>query len=184
MDRDGTINEEDGYVHKIEDLRFTPGAQEAIGLARESGYLVVVISNQAGVARGYYTEEDVRRFQDHMQDELKKAGTKVDGFYYCPHHPDSGQGKYLVVCECRKPKPGMLIQASKDLGIDLSRSFMIGDHLNDIKAGHNAGCRTALVRTGYGKEQQAKLGELDFKVDLVTDTLLDAVRAILSRKAG
>lgn len=184
MDRDGTINEENGYVHKITDLHFTSGAQQAIRLAHEGGYLVVVISNQAGVARGYYTEDAVKRFHDHMQAELKKAGTIIDGFYYCPHHPEKGQGKYLTVCKCRKPEPGMLVQASKDLDIDLSRSFMIGDHLNDIWAGHNAGCRTLLVRTGYGKDQEMKLGELDFKIDMVTDTLLDAVRAILGRKVG
>lgn len=150
LDRDGTINVEKNYLYKPEELEFIAGAPEAIRLLNESGYKVVVVTNQAGVARGYYTEEDVKRLHDHMNARLAEFGAHVDAFFYCPHHPEHGVGKYKVECDCRKPKIGMFLQAEKLFDIDKSQSWMIGDNIGDIEAGKNYGVRTILVRTGYG----------------------------------
>lgn len=152
LDRDGTINVEKKYLHRVEDFEFIPGAPEAIRLLKNAGFLVIVVTNQSGVARGYYDLRDVDRLHEHIQEQLAAHGTAIDGFYVCPHHATEGVGAYQVDCECRKGAPGMLLEAAADCGIDLRRSFMIGDKLADIEAGHAAGCRSYLVRTGYGDE--------------------------------
>ncbi len=151
LDRDGTINVEKNYLHKIEDFEFIPGAQQAIKQLKDAGFLVIVVSNQAGIARGYFDEQAVNVLHDHIQSELATIGTSIDAFYFCPHHPEEGLGRYKVACECRKGEPGMLLEAAKDHNIDLKKSFMIGDKLADIEAGARAGCKSILVMTGYGK---------------------------------
>lgn len=151
LDRDGTINEEKNYLYKIEDFEFIPGAPEAIKKLKDEGYLVVVVSNQSGIARGYFDEQAVDRLHHHIQSELFEYGTSIDAFYYCPHHPKAGLGKYKVACECRKGAPGMLLQAARDHNIDLKQSYIIGDKLADIEAGERAGCQSILVLTGYGE---------------------------------
>lgn len=157
LDRDGTINVEKEYLYRKEDFEFIPGVPEAIRLLNEAGVMVVVVTNQSGVARGYYTEEDVENLHRHIARELKEAGAHVDAWLYCPHHP-SGRGSYALPCDCRKPLPGMLREAARRHGIDLENSVMIGDKLADVEAGQAAGCRTILVRTGYGADEEQHVG--------------------------
>lgn len=152
LDRDGTINVEKNYLYRPEDFQFIENAPEAIALLKKHGYQVIVVTNQAGVARGYYTEEDVKRLHEYINEQLRKWNTQIDAFYYCPHHPTAGIGKYKRNCNCRKPKTGMFEQACRDFEVDLENSWMIGDNKGDIEAGRNFGLRTILVRTGYGEE--------------------------------
>lgn len=151
LDRDGTINIEKDYLYRIDEFEFTPGAIEAIKLFNQSGYLVVVVTNQSGVARGYYSEADVETLHSHIDQQLQSQGGRVDAWYYCPHHV-SGKPPYNQECSCRKPLPGMLLKAAADHDIDLDRSWMVGDKLADIEAGQAAGCKPVLVMTGYGVE--------------------------------
>ena len=150
LDRDGPLNEEVEYLYRPEDLRFLPGVPEAIKRLNGAGFKVVVITNQAGVARGYYTETDVERLHSYMNRLLEEKGAHIDGFYYCPHHPEHGIGEYKKDCECRKPKTGMFLRAEKDFPADKEHSFMVGDKLIDVEAGKNYGVRAVLVGTGYG----------------------------------
>ncbi|MBN1140562.1 MAG: D-glycero-beta-D-manno-heptose 1,7-bisphosphate 7-phosphatase [Deltaproteobacteria bacterium] len=154
LDRDGTLNVEKNYLYRPEDFEFLPGVPEAIRRLREHGFLVVVVTNQSGVARGYFTLAEVDLLHRHVEKLLAFYGTAIDGFYVCPHHPD-GISPYRVKCGCRKGEAGMLLKAAADFGIDLKRSFMVGDKAADLEAGEKAGCRPLLVLTGYG-EQTAK----------------------------
>jgi D-glycero-D-manno-heptose 1,7-bisphosphate phosphatase len=158
IDRDGTINVEKEYLYLSDDFEFIPGAAEAIGLFNKAGFLVVVVTNQSGVARGYYTEEDVHILHQYIAAQLELDNSRVDAWLYCPHHP-SGRGSYALPCRCRKPQPGMLLEAARRYNIDLESSIMIGDKLVDVEAGHAAGCRSILVRTGYGREVEQDLPE-------------------------
>ena len=151
LDRDGTINVEKDYLYKVEDFEFITGAPEAIKRLKGAGFLVIIVSNQSGVARGYFDERTVLMLHQHIQTLLAGYETAIDAFYFCPHHPEEGIGDYKVDCDCRKGKPGMLLQAAKDYDIDLCRSFMVGDKLADIEAGQRAGCQPILVLTGYGE---------------------------------
>lgn len=151
LDRDGTINIEKEYLYRPEEFEFIPGAVEAIKCLNRAGFLVVVVTNQSGVARGYYTEQDVRHLHRHIEQLLYRADARIDAWYHCPHHP-AGLPPYNLDCDCRKPRIGMLEQAADDLGIDLSRSWMVGDKQVDVDAGIAAGCRPVLVLTGYGAE--------------------------------
>ena len=164
LDRDGTLNEEVCYLYRPEDLHILPGVGEALRMLKEAGYRLVVVTNQAGVARGYYTEEDVRRLHLHMNRLLERDGAGIDAFYYCPHHPEHGIGEYKKDCECRKPKTGMFLRAEKDFPADKEHSFMVGDKLIDVEAGKNYGVRAVLVGTGYGKELK-DAGGYDFYAD-------------------
>ncbi|MEI6305713.1 MAG: D-glycero-beta-D-manno-heptose 1,7-bisphosphate 7-phosphatase [Deltaproteobacteria bacterium] len=175
LDRDGTINLETDYLFRVEDFVFIPGVPEAVRMLNETGFLVLVVTNQSGVARGYYTEEDVELLHRHIDGELAKSGAHIDAWFYCPHHPE-GKGSYSLACKCRKPLPGMLIEAAHRFDIDLSASVMIGDKLVDIEAGSAAGCRSILVRSGYGShlENSAPDG-LE-----IYDDLLSAVKVLLN----
>ena len=175
LDRDGTINVEKEYLHRVEDFEFIPGALEAIRLIGDAGFLVVVVTNQSGIGRGFYDEAALERLHSFMDMELERVGAKIDAYYFCPHHPSHGQGKYAVDCACRKPLPGMLLQAAADLGIDLAASFIVGDKLADVAAGLAAGCRPFLVMTGYGAESA---GEMPPGGRLVPD-ILAAAREIV-----
>lgn len=177
LDRDGTINVDKDYLHRLEDFEFIPRAIEAIQRLKEAGFLLVVVTNQSGIARGYFTKDDVDRLHAHMQKELARHGTSIDAFYLCPHHPDYGTGEGGSDCDCRKGKPGMLLQAAKDWNIDLSASIMIGDKRADLEAGRAAGCYTILVRTGYGEEELKKGGEE--MADVVANDLLTAAHHVL-----
>ena len=158
LDRDGTINEEVGYLDRMEKLQLIPGAAEAIRLINESGMKTVVVTNQSGVARGIFTESFVAETHARLGKMLRAEGASLDGIYYCPHHPTEGLGDYLRVCECRKPAPGLLLRAAAELHLDPARSYMVGDTLKDIEAGGRAGAQGILVRTGYGEEAAAELG--------------------------
>lgn len=166
LDRDGTMNEEVHYLHKPEDLKLLPGVGQAVRRFNEAGYQVVVVTNQAGVARGYYTEQDVIELHAYLNRILKEEGAHVDAFYYCPHHPEHGIGPYKTECRCRKPGIGMFEQAEQAFkdGINKEESYMIGDKLLDVEAGHRYGVRSVLVGTGYGREvreEQRNKGLLD-----------------------
>lgn len=156
LDRDGTVNVEKEYLYQVKDFEFIAGVPEAIALFKEHGYSVVIVTNQSGVARGYYTEDDVEALHRHIARELAHHGTAVDAWLYCPHHPD-GRGSYALPCSCRKPLPGMLTEAARRYDIDLEQSVMIGDKCADIEAGYAAGCRSILVRTGYGSQEEGNI---------------------------
>ncbi len=158
LDRDGTIIEDLGYLGDPEGIRFIPGAQEALRALQASGYRLIVVTNQAGVARGLITEEEVRRVNRRLLDLLADAGVALDGVYYCPHHPEAGPPEYRRACASRKPGPGMIEQARKDFALDLGRSVIIGDHSSDAGvAGHFPGMRSILVLTGHGSGQYEKV---------------------------
>jgi D-glycero-D-manno-heptose 1,7-bisphosphate phosphatase len=134
FDRDGVLNVDRGFVHKPDDLVWIPGAMQAVRLLNEAGYIVIVVTNQSGVARGYYDEADVHDFHAHMQGELRLQGAHIDAFYFCPHHPEGNIARYAITCDCRKPRTGLLEQATRGWEIDLSRSFLIGDRDGDMVA--------------------------------------------------
>jgi len=159
LDRDGTINVEKDYLYRPEEFEFIPGAAEAIRRLNRAGFLVVVVTNQSGVARGYYTEHEVLQLHRHIEQLLFRADARIDAWYYCPHYP-SGQHPYNLDCDCRKPRTGMLEQAARDLGIDLSRSWMVGDKQVDVEAGVAAGCRPLLVLTGYGADASPQVSSM------------------------
>lgn len=157
LDRDGVLNIDHGYVHRPEQLEWVPGAPDAVRLLNEAGYYVLVITNQSGVARGYYDEAAVQRFHAHMQEQLEAQGAHIDAFYYCPHHPEGIVKELAVRCRCRKPAPGMLEQAERQWPIDRAGSFLIGDKDDDMAVAATFGIR-------------------GIKFDAKTDSLLDLVR--------
>jgi D-glycero-D-manno-heptose 1,7-bisphosphate phosphatase len=178
LDRDGTINEEVGHLGKIEKMIIYPDSSAAIRMLNEAGFKVVLITNQAGVARGYFDEDTVKKVNEHLMTELALDGAKIDAAYFCPHHPEFGNDDYRKNCDCRKPEPGMLIRAANDLNIDLSASFMVGDTAKDIVAGKKAGCRTVLVLTGHGEQESKKIPD-DYAPALIANNLQSAVQWIL-----
>ena len=171
LDRDGTINKHIGFLRKPEELELLQGAAEAIRRINESGYLAIVITNQPVIARGEVTVDELEIIHNKLETELGKAGAYIDGLYYCPHHSDKGfEGEVPELkfeCNCRKPKPGLIITAAKDLNIDLDSSWMIGDGKNDIGAGKNAGCKTALI------------GCEDYGQDITVSSLMEFVEKTL-----
>jgi len=174
LDRDGTINEEVNYLSRMEQLRLYPQTVEAIRMVNAAGMKAVVVTNQSGIARGYFTEDFVRSVHDRINELLAPGGARIDGFYVCPHHPVYGNCIYKQDCDCRKPKPGLLLQAAAELDIDLARSYMVGDMLKDIEAGKNAGAKGVLVRTGYG----VNIVRTDMPAYIAED-VLEAVQWIL-----
>ena len=177
LDRDGVVTREPPhYAHKPEQLVLIPGAGDAIRLLNENGFVVIIVSNQAGIARGYYQKEDMISFNRAMDQKLAEVDAHIDAYYYCLHHLEAKVGEYRIDCDCRKPKPGMLLKAEKEQGIDMRQSFMIGDKLTDIEAGKRAGCRTILVKTGYGSET---VQNEDVDCELVAEDLYRAVSYIL-----
>jgi D-glycero-D-manno-heptose 1,7-bisphosphate phosphatase len=153
IDRDGTLNVEKHYLHRYEDWEWIPGSVETLARLRAAGFLTVVVTNQAGVARGYYDEAAIGRLHARVDQDLRAAGSGIDAYYYCPHHADHGA---VRDCACRKPAPGMLLAAQRDWNIALQDSWMVGDKLSDIEAGLAAGMRCILVRTGYGQQEAAR----------------------------
>ncbi|MFA5097216.1 MAG: HAD family hydrolase [Candidatus Margulisiibacteriota bacterium] len=178
FDRDGTLVKDVGYLSDPEDIEILPGAAEAIKLLNRSGYLSIVISNQAAVARGILTEEALKKLNTAILKKFSEKGAIIDDVYYCPHHPTAGASAYTIKCECRKPKPGMILRAQKEHDIDLSLSYMVGDKSIDVEAGKNAGCRSILVLTGYGSEEKSKPG---FSADFIANDPLEAVKWILRK---
>ena len=183
LDRDGTLNKDVGYAHRVADFAWEEGALDGLRLAASIDYEVIVVTNQAGVARGYYTEQDVRAFHEHVRELLSEAGLPMgeDQFYFCPHHPTKAvHPRYHLDCPCRKPRPGMLLQAAKDHGIDLSRSYMVGDAITDLEAGRRAGCRgQILIRRDPADEEERESGP---PATYVARDLLDAVAYVLAQE--
>lgn len=180
LDRDGTINIEEGYLSDPDRLELIPGSAEAIREANEAGLRVFVVTNQSGVARGLHSEADILAVHRRLEELLAAQGARLDALYYCPHHPDAGSPPYRKVCTCRKPKTGMVEQAAKRFGIDLASSFLVGDKCIDIETGKNAGCGTVLVLTGYGRTSHGQC-----EPDHVADDLLSAwriIRTIIQRR--
>lgn len=179
LDRDGVINEEVEYLSDPKHLRLIPGAEDAIRRLNELKILVVVITNQAGVARGLYKESQITALHEAMSEMLGKNGAHIDRFYYCPHHPTAGKGKYKIVCDCRKPMPGLLRQAAKDMSLNLKDCVMVGDKASDMAAGFAAGCKTVLTLTGYGSKEISAWKE-SFQPSFVASDLQGAVEWLLS----
>ncbi|MGN1393224.1 MAG: D-glycero-beta-D-manno-heptose 1,7-bisphosphate 7-phosphatase [Succinivibrionaceae bacterium] len=156
LDRDGVINKEYDYVHTIDDFEFIERTIEALKIIKEKGYAIVIVTNQSGIARGLYTEEDFLKLTEWMDWTLQDKGIILDGIYYCPHHPTNGIGKYKCECNCRKPKPGMILESARDLKINLKKSYMVGDQGSDIDAGISAG-----ITNNYLIESCHKVSEED-----------------------
>ncbi len=173
LDRDGTIVEEVNYLSRIEDMVLIEGAARALRSLKEEGFFLVVVTNQAGVARGYFDARTVMELNAELNRWLEKEGAQIDAFYYCPHHPDFG-----APCDCRKPSPGMVELAAREHSIDLENSWVVGDKLSDVGAGARAGCKTALVLTGYGKKELLRCEEKGLRPDIVADSLAQFAQKI------
>ncbi|HWR73119.1 MAG TPA: HAD family hydrolase [Nitrospirota bacterium] len=152
FDRDGTVTEEVGYLDDLSKLRLIPGAGHAIKALNRAGFRVVLVTNQSGVARGYFPESLVHEAHQRLEEMLAGDGARLDGIYYCPHHPTAGNSPYTIACDCRKPGTGLLERAARDLAVDLRDSFVVGDKWSDIELAHRAGARSILVRTGFGQD--------------------------------
>jgi D-glycero-D-manno-heptose 1,7-bisphosphate phosphatase len=181
MDRDGTLSHEVGYVNHVSRFRLYSWSVDAVRLINRSGFLAVVVTNQAGVARGYFPESVIHEVHASLIASMQAGGARLDAIYFCPHHPTVGEAPYRLDCECRKPKPGLLKRAESELGVDLARSWVIGDRLGDVELAWKVGARGALVKSGYG------LGEWTYHApgrpkppDLVAEHLFGAVERILS----
>jgi len=183
LDRDGTINEEMGYINHPDRFRIFSFIAESIKIFKNLGYKIVVVTNQSGVARGYFTEEIVKNVHSKLQDYLKKNGLSLDAIYYCPHHPSEGQGEYLLDCDCRKPKSGMIERAATENDIDLEKSIMIGDRFKDISFGTKMNLKTGLVLTGYGRgEYEYQRSGWPFMPNFIGDDLLDIAKKIKEKQ--
>ncbi len=186
LDRDGTLNEEVGYLRTLADLRFCAGAVEAVRRINEADWLAIVLTNQSGVARGLFPEAFVDEVHAEMQRRLQRAGARLDAFYACPHLPlehvevSAALRHYRIECGCRKPQPGLVVQAAHDFKIDIARSFVIGDRYRDVEMGHNAGAQSVLVLTGYGRAEFAQHTHWPRQPELIAANLLEAVQAILN----
>ncbi len=183
MDRDGTLSHEVGYVNHPSRFRLYSYAIDAVRLINRSPFLAVVVTNQAGAARGYFPEALIQEVHGTMKSAMEEGGAHLDGIYYCPHHPSVGTPPLRLDCDCRKPRPGLLRRAEADLGVDLARSWVVGDRHGDLQLAWNVGARGVLVKSGYGR------GELEHHApswrrpaDLVAEHLLEAVRLILSQE--
>ncbi|MGA1865285.1 MAG: D-glycero-beta-D-manno-heptose 1,7-bisphosphate 7-phosphatase [bacterium] len=182
LDRDGTINEEIGYLHDVEKLSLISGAAQAIRRLNVSGWPVVCVSNQSGVARGLFSIDSVYEVNQKLKELLAANGAYLDGIYFCPHHPTEGQYPYRLNCECRKPGSGMLKKAADELTIDLERSFLIGDRLSDIQTAQNAGLKSILVLTGYGHTELENIKDkIDLQPDYICKDISAAVDLILKQ---
>jgi len=184
IDRDGTISEEVGYINHPSRFHVFPYSAPAIKLLNESGWLAIVVTNQAGVARGYFSEEMIKRVHEQLKQDLENNGARLDAIYYCAHHPSVGEPPYRLDCDCRKPKPGLIRQAVEELGIDLEKSWMVGDRYSDVELARNAGVHSAFVMSGYGPgEWEHQRGSWKYQPDLIAKNLLEAVAAIISEQA-
>lgn len=170
LDRDGVINIEKSYLHKIEDFEYEKNVVEGLLRLRDLGYRFAIITNQAGIARGYYTEEDYLKLQSFIEEDLFKKGIKIEKSYFCPHHPNV-TGKYGIECDCRKPNTGNFELAVKEFDIDVKNSFMIGDKITDLIPAEKLGITPVLVKTGYGLESLKKLEGTKLNSIVVNDIL-------------
>lgn len=176
LDRDGVVIEDSHYNGDPARVRLVPGAADAITALNRTGWIVVVVSNQSGVARGLFTLESVGTVHERIAELLRASAARIDAFHFCPHHPEADVLEFRADCDCRKPRPGMLRRAAAELGLDLVASWMIGDRASDLEAGAAAGCRTVLVRSGVGRAvNPIELDREALKLELVAADLADAV---------
>lgn len=181
MDRDGTISEEVGYINHPSRFRVFPYSATAVRLLNENGWLAIVVTNQAGVARGYFPEEMIRVVHERLNSVLKSEGAHLDAVYYCAHHPSVGEPPYRSDCDCRKPKPGLILKAAESFNIDLAQSWMVGDRYSDVELAHSAGLKSALVLSGYGRgEWELQSAQWKYQPALVSENLLEGIKAITS----
>lgn len=183
LDRDGTVSEEVGYVNHLSRYKLFPWTIAAIKKLNEAKIKAILVTNQAGVARGYFTEDLIWKVHEQLSAELAKEGAYLDGIYYCPHHPSAGVPPYRANCECRKPKPGLILQAAQEHEIDLSRSFMVGDKYTDVELAQKAKVKSIMVMTGYG------IGEYEYQrkdwpqmPDKIAKDLLEAVEWVIGQE--
>jgi len=182
IDRDGTINEQMGYINHPSRFIMLPGVPEAFRILNQAGFLAIIISNQSGVARGYFPMELLHNIHSVMKESISRHGGHVDGIYFCPHYPKGAIQEYAVDCNCRKPRTGLIDQACKDFEIDISRSYMVGDHYTDMEFAERAGIQGVLVRTGYGTGViEYNLPAMATKPGYIADDLLDAVKWIVNK---
>lgn len=180
IDRDGTLNEEVGYVCSLDEFRLYDFAAESVRLINEAGWLAIVVTSQAGVARGMFSEEFLAEVHNGMTAQLAREGARLDAIYYCPHHPTDGELPYRQVCDCRKPKPGMLHRAAEDFNLDLTECVVIGDRFRDFAMAQAVGGSSVLVLTGYGKDEFEQDRTIwPQQPDCVAENLLEAVRWVL-----
>lgn len=180
LDRDGTVTDEVGYINHISRAKIYPYAPEAVRVLKSTGLPVIIVTNQSGVGRGYFTEEIVGQVHRMVQDTLQAAGTGVDAFYFCPHHPSAAIESYRLECCCRKPATGMAEQAAERFGIDLGASYVVGDTYRDMQMGFNIGARTVLLMTGYGRgEYEYRRKSWPRMPDLIAENLLEAAKLIV-----
>jgi D,D-heptose 1,7-bisphosphate phosphatase len=182
LDRDGTINEDPGYLGEPDKVKLFPDTGEALSILKNKlNFKLIIISNQSGIARGLITKGNVKAVNRKVNELLSKYNVKIDAFYYCPYHPEFNTEEE---CSCRKPSPEMVLQAADDLKIDLSKSFFIGDAVSDIECGLNAGVKTILVRTGYGNESFYTLQKLNKIPTFVANNILEAAIFIQNDFSG
>lgn len=183
IDRDGCLTEEVGYVNHVSRIRLLPRTADAIRRLNGAGMPAVMVTNQAGIARGYFTEALLHAVNAEMVRQLAAAGARLDGLYVCPHHPTEGEPPYRMICDCRKPRPGLLQRAARDLRLDLAGSVMVGDKISDVAVGQSVGAAGVLVLTGYGRgEWEHQRAQWTSKPDHVAEDLLDAVDWALARR--
>ncbi len=178
LDRDGTLAHEVGYINHLSRFRLYPFAAATIRAINGAGWAAVVVTNQAGVARGYFPESLIASVHEEMRRGIEGGGARLDGVYYCPHHPEAGAPPFRSDCDCRKPRPGMVRRAAQELSLDLGRSWVIGDRVGDLELAWNVGARGALVKTGYGAGE-IEAGDWRRKPDLVAENAFAAVHGIL-----
>ncbi|MBI5363506.1 MAG: HAD family hydrolase [Planctomycetes bacterium] len=184
LDRDGTLTVESEWVRSGQDLVLVPGAAEAILHLARAGFAVVLVTNQSAVARGIVTEAELAGIHAHFAALLAERGARLDAVYHCPHHPTEGVGAWKIECACRKPAPGMLLDAARDLGLDLARSWIVGDALRDLEAGWSAGARAVLVATGKGTREHAAALAKGRAPDAFVPDVLAAARWIVEHTQG
>jgi D-glycero-D-manno-heptose 1,7-bisphosphate phosphatase len=185
IDRDGTLAHEVGYVNDVSRFRLFPWSVEAVRLVNRSGFAAVMVTNQAGVARGYFPEAAIQEVHAALGAALADGAARLDGVYYCPHHPQAGEPPYRRDCDCRKPRPGLLTRAAAELDLALGESWVVGDRLGDLQVAWAVGARGAMVKTGYGRgELRHHAPAWPRQPDLVAEHLLEAVARIVHERSA
>ena len=180
LDRDGTLIQDVGYLSRVEDVQWYPWSIDAIRLLNRAGFLVCITTNQGGIGLGFYGVDLLDRVHGMMAADVEASGGRIDGFFFCPHHPNAVVDQWRGDCDCRKPKPGMVHQATSRFPIDLERSFVVGDKLADVNLGRNVGSRSILVKTGYGEAELVRHHGQVPGAAFVAETVLEAVSWILT----
>lgn len=185
LDRDGTVNVEVGYLKDLADLRLIPGAGAAIKRLNEAGLKVILVTNQSGIARGYFSESFVQETHERLTQMLRDEGARLDGIYYCPHHPKAGASHYTKECDCRKPGTGLIDQAVREHALDVKASYMVGDKWSDVELGQRAGAHAILVQTGFapddpGNKRPVHVHDPEF----IAHDITEAVEWIVRNAAG